>query len=87
MLNRNGTRLEIGVADDIAELDNVEREARRKGAAQTRTARMGDPYATSLEPASISPPAAMRETTPQPTRRVPATSRNASSTPPPPPML
>lgn len=85
MLNRNGTRLEIGVADDIAELDNVEREARRKAA--IRNAHMGDLYGSSVEPSSVSPPAAMRDMTPKPTRRVPASSRNSSSTPPPPPML
>lgn len=83
MLSRHGTRLDIGVADDIAELDAVEQEARRRS---TNHAARHE-FASSVDPNSVSPAAAMRDVTPKPSRRVPAGSRASTSTPPPPPML
>jgi hypothetical protein len=77
MLGRHGTRLEIGTADDIADLDEMESRWQSRGGSRSEQSNLR---------MSESPAAMFDDSTPKPSRRVPAQYR-PSSTPPPPPQL
>ncbi|CUF96006.1 Hypothetical protein, putative [Bodo saltans] len=78
MLSRHGTRLEIGTADDVVDLDEMEAQWHARGSTRSEQ--------PSHFRMSESPAAMFDDTTPKPSRRVHAQYRT-SSTPPPPPQL
>lgn len=82
MLGRHGTRLEIGTAEDVADLEAMERRWKAEE-------RSGRPASESIPQyrASESPAAAFDDSlTPKPSRRAHAYHQRPS-TPPPPPQL